>query len=112
MVYFSAFLFAAQRAFTAATILARPSGDIFRFCFCGATADLGLPGSLWLRLPAPAIRARACFSVAISVSMRVPLRTDSVNRGSCISFLTRAMISTASFNRAVFFTLNAFLVDL
>jgi hypothetical protein len=26
--------------------------------------------------------------------------------------LTRAMISTASFNRAVFFTLNAFLVDL
>jgi hypothetical protein len=26
--------------------------------------------------------------------------------------LTRAMISTASFNRAVFFTLNAVLVDL
>jgi hypothetical protein len=37
------------------------------------------------------------------------LRTDSVHRGSCISFLTRAMICLASCILSVFFTLKAFL---
>ena len=39
----------------------------------------------------------------------MPLWPDSVNRVSCISFLTRAMISRASCIRPVFFNLKAFL---
>ena len=67
--YFAAVFFAAQRAFTAATIRALPSGDILRFGFAaGAAVDLaGRPGFVFGG--ADESRERACWSVAISRSM-------------------------------------------
>jgi hypothetical protein len=65
--YFATFWVFAQRAFTAATIRARPSGDIFRFLTVGtAVAPFGLPG---LRLTvSPARTLLACSRRAISAS--------------------------------------------
>jgi len=64
--YFPAFFCFAQRALTAATILARPSADILRFLATGAAVALALPG---VRLTVvPAYRALACCRRAISPS--------------------------------------------
>src|ERR1700722_4045807 len=70
--YLLAFFCAAQRAFTAAAILARPSGERFRFFFAtGATAVLGgRPGPrLTMVEAAPAMRARACCGLAMWASI-------------------------------------------
>jgi hypothetical protein len=64
--YFAAFFCLAQRALTAATILARPSGDILRFFATGADVALGLPGLRFAVVPVN--RSLACCRRAISTS--------------------------------------------
>src|ERR1700722_17320868 len=85
--YLLAFFCAAQRAFTAAAILARPLGERFRFFFAtGVTAVLGgRPGPrLTMVEAAPAMRARACCRLAISASIkaRISVMRISVTKNS------------------------------
>ena len=62
-----AFFAFAQRALTAATILARPSGDIFRFFVAiGIVLPFGLPGLRFSEVPLK--RLLACWRRAISAS--------------------------------------------
>jgi len=62
-----AFFAFAQRALTAATILARPSGDIFRFLVAiGVVLPFGLPGLRFSEVPIK--KLLACWRRAISVS--------------------------------------------
>jgi hypothetical protein len=71
--YFAAFFLAAHLALRAATIRARPSGLNPRFCFglvaVGVETDLGRPGRFLAT--APVIAARACWSRAISASIKL-----------------------------------------
>ncbi len=65
--YFAAFFAFAQRALTAATILARPSGEIFRFFVpIGVVLTFGPPGLRFLGVPLK--RFLASWRRAISVS--------------------------------------------